>query len=43
MEWSAEEEKHEYQYGKNENHDIGWRGKCRNGSGGLQTTTSEEL
>ena len=33
MERNAQEEKHEYLYGKNENYDFGWRGKCRNGSG----------
>ena len=43
MKCRAEEVKHEYEYGKNENDDIGWRGKCGNGSGRHQIGTSEEL
>ena len=33
MKRSSEEEKHEYQYGKNDNYDNGHRGKCINGGG----------
>ena len=43
MNRGAEGEKHEYQYGKNENYVIGCRGKCRNGSGGHQTVTNQKL
>ena len=41
MERSDEEEKQTYE--KNKNYDIGSRRKCRNGSGGHQIGTSEEL